>query len=220
MDPHTFLVADLAGYTALTEAHGDEEAADAAEEFCEAVRALLPDYFAEEIKAIGDAVLVRVPDATGAARLAARLMTEYGARHRALGIRIGMHTGTAVRRGGDWFGSAVNLASRVADLADAGEILLTEATRAAMPESFAVRERGPRRFRNVTRPVAVYALEIENNVGVLPIDPVCRMAVEPERAAATRSVDGRDLYFCSPDCAAAFDAEPDSFWQRSTLRGP
>lgn len=112
----TFLFADLAGYTALTEAHGDEEAADAAEEFCEAVRVLLPEYEAQEVKAIGDALLVRIPDPTHAARLAARIVTDYGTRHRALGIRVGVHTGTAVRRGDDWFGSAVNLASRVADL--------------------------------------------------------------------------------------------------------
>ncbi|HZA90202.1 MAG TPA: hypothetical protein VE401_08200 [Solirubrobacterales bacterium] len=41
---HTFLFADLAGFTALTEAHGDEEAAELAAEFCTRVRRLLPDH--------------------------------------------------------------------------------------------------------------------------------------------------------------------------------
>ena len=56
---HTFVFADLAGYTALTEAHGDEHAADAAAEFCGAVRVLLPEHNTEEVKAIGDARLLR-----------------------------------------------------------------------------------------------------------------------------------------------------------------
>jgi class 3 adenylate cyclase len=40
----TFLFADLAGFTALTEAHGDEEAAELASDFFDQVRQLLPDY--------------------------------------------------------------------------------------------------------------------------------------------------------------------------------
>jgi class 3 adenylate cyclase/YHS domain-containing protein len=209
----TFLFADLAGYTALTEAHGDEQAADAAEHFCDAVRALLPEYDAEEVKAIGDALLVRLADATNAARLAARIVSDYGARHRALGVRVGMHTGSAVRRGHDWFGSAVNLASRVADLAQTGQVLVTEPTRQALHPSFAVRELGPRAFKNVAEPVGVYSLEFEGEaaVGALPIDPVCHMAIEPDRAATTRSTDGRLYYFCSPECAAAFDANPSRY---------
>src|SRR6266511_927086 len=115
MSAQTFLFADLAGYTALTEAMGDESAADAAAEFCEYVRGLLAAHGAEEVKAIGDAVLLRVPDAASAARLAERIVCDYGARHRALGVAVGMHTGTAVQRGDDWFGSAVNVAARVAD---------------------------------------------------------------------------------------------------------
>src|SRR3954451_22412738 len=92
----TFLLADLAGFTALTEAHGDEEAAEVAAEFFDVVRGLLPSYDGEEVKSMGDAVLVRLPEAGAAVRLAARLLGDYGARHRALGIRVGIHTGTAV----------------------------------------------------------------------------------------------------------------------------
>jgi YHS domain-containing protein/copper chaperone CopZ len=39
-------------------------------------------------------------------------------------------------------------------------------------------------------------------------DPVCGMEITPEQAAATRTVDGSVLYFCSNDCAAAFDSNP------------
>ena len=101
----TFVFADLAGYSALTEAHGDEHAADVVAGFCAVVRALLGAYDAHEIKALGDALLIRVPDAGNAIRLAARVVTE-AAGHGALGVRVGMHTGTAVLRDGDWYGAA------------------------------------------------------------------------------------------------------------------
>ena len=41
-----------------------------------------------------------------------------------------------------------------------------------------------------------------------PVDPVCGMTVDPESAAAHRTYDGRDFWFCGDGCAAAFDADP------------
>jgi class 3 adenylate cyclase len=148
---HTFLFADLAGYTALTEVHGDAQAAEAAAEFFEDVRLLLAEYRAEEVKAIGDALMLRTATALDATQLAERIVCGRGWRHRALGVRLGMHTGTAVRQGDDWFGSAVNIASRVADAAHAGEVLLTEDTRQALGDSIAVRPRGQKRFKNLAK---------------------------------------------------------------------
>jgi len=207
----SFLFADLAGYTALTEAHGDEHAADAAAEFCAAVRRLLEEHGAEEVKAMGDAMLVRVDDPDQAVRLAARIVTGYGARHRTLGVRVGIHTGTAVRRGNDWFGSAVNLASRVADLAGSCEVLLSDATRQALSAGLAIRGLGPRRFKNVAEPLGVYSLVLEHDTGRLPVDPVCHMAVDPQRAAARQTVGDIEYFLCSPGCARAFAADPDRY---------
>lgn len=39
-------------------------------------------------------------------------------------------------------------------------------------------------------------------------DPVCRMEVDPKRAAGTRTHDGTTFYFCSSGCVATFDKEP------------
>jgi adenylate cyclase len=125
---HTFLFADIAGFTALTEAHGDEEAADVAAQFCEAVDGVAREFGAEVIKTIGDAVLIRVGDPSEALRLAVRIVHDVGAQHGAPIVRIGMHTGPAVERGGDWFGGTVNLAARISSAASGGEILLSEYT--------------------------------------------------------------------------------------------
>jgi adenylate cyclase len=119
---------------------------------------------------------------------------------------VGMHTGTAVRRGDDWFGSAVNVASRVADAARAGEVLCTESTRESIGPAVPVRPRGQQKFKNLARPVTLYELVLSERFE-LPIDPVCRMAIDPERAAARRVHGDVEYLFCSDSCALAFDAE-------------
>jgi class 3 adenylate cyclase len=57
----TFLFADIAGFTALTEAHGDEEAAALVADFCAAVRDELPASGGSYVKSIGDASCSRFP---------------------------------------------------------------------------------------------------------------------------------------------------------------
>jgi adenylate cyclase len=217
---HTFLFADLAGYTALTEVHGDAQAAKAAAEFFADVRSLLAEHQAEEVKAIGDALLVRTQTALDAARLAERVVCGRGWRHRSLGVRVGIHTGTAVRQGNDWFGSAVNIASRVADTARAGEVLLTEKTRDALGDSIAVRSRGQKRFKNVAQPVPLYelALETKNTPRALPIDPVCRVAIEPDDAHSSHAYRGVTYHFCSEGCQHAFAANPARYTRSRSTR--
>jgi adenylate cyclase len=117
---HTFLFADLAGFTALTEAHGDEQAADLVEEFSRAADGLLPRYGGEQIKTIGDALMLRVETPAGAVKLGLALTHDMLAECGYPAIRVGMHHGSAVHRGGDWFGATVNLAARVSGLAHGG----------------------------------------------------------------------------------------------------
>ena len=140
----TFLFADLSGFTALTEAHGDEQAADLVGGFCVAVRGLLAEHQAQEVKTIGDALMLRTGDAAAAVRLGLCIVHEVGARHGFPLVRVGMHSGPAVERGGDWFGATVNLAARVSAAAAGGEALLTAVTRTASGDVAGVelRERG------------------------------------------------------------------------------
>ena len=212
----TFLFADLAGYTALTEAHGDERAADVAEEFCRQTRALLRHGGGEEIKAIGDAVLLRVDDAMRAVDLGRRLVGELGARHGELAVRVGMHTGTAVKRGEDWFGATVNIAARIADEAEPGELLMTAATRRAAAgqlEGVNLQPRGQRQLKNVRDPVELFAIAPADGgpPGALAVDPVCRMAIQPAMAARTARHGRVTYYFCSDTCWHAFRDRPEAY---------
>ncbi len=113
--------ADLAGYTQLTEQQGDEEAASIVERFVTNVTETLPEE-ARVIKTIGDEVMV-VSNDPGA-------LTDWAVGFQILTTgrptpRIGIHAGEVLYRDGDYYGREVNLASRVAARAAAGEVLVT-----------------------------------------------------------------------------------------------
>ena len=92
---HTFLFADLAGFTALTEAHGDEHAADLVGNFSGKVTSWLPSFGEGEAKTIGDAVMIRLDNAAGAVQLGLAIVERTSAIARFLQVRVGVHTGTA-----------------------------------------------------------------------------------------------------------------------------
>ena len=146
----SFLFADLCGFTDYTSLHGDELAADLAIEFQERVRELAAEEGCSVVKSIGDAVMVHSRDCRAAARLACRILA-LSAAERFPPIRAGLDSGPAVRQGGDWYGSTVNAAARVADAATPGELLMTERARSAMAPStsFTLVERGVRSLKGM-----------------------------------------------------------------------
>ena len=85
------MFADLAGYTALTDVHGDEEAVAAVEAFHTVVSDAADQHGLRVIKGIGDAFLLVGSDA-GAAISAARHIVEHmAAIDRAPAVRVGIH---------------------------------------------------------------------------------------------------------------------------------
>ena len=153
---HTFLFTDLVGFTSLAAERGDHEAADVAVEFYERVRRLVPEHRAEEVKTLGDALMLRGEDPGLAVRLGLRIVGELEAVEGFPPVRVGMHTGPAVQRGGDWYGTTVNIAARLCGAAGGGEVLISEVTREAagrLPD-VAVDERRLHWLKNVTEPVA------------------------------------------------------------------
>jgi adenylate cyclase len=211
----TFVFADIAGYTALTEAHGDEQAADLVAQFCEAVSQELPSCGGTHIKTIGDALMLRVPDPAQAVPLGLRITHELLRGHGAPAVRVGLHHGPAIERDGDYFGAAVNLAARVAAVATGGEVLLTAHTAALAPalEGIFYQPRGRQTLRNIRDPVELFAAIPQGRQvhGKLPIDPVCQMAVEPEHAAGRLIFEDSAYFFCTLACAAEFAKHPERF---------
>jgi adenylate cyclase len=211
----TFMFADIAGFTALTEAHGDEEAVALVAEFSEVVEAELPAVRGQHVKTIGDALMLRVPDAGDAVILGLRIANDVMSDHGAPAVRVGLHHGPAVERNGDYFGASVNLAARVSALASGGEVLLTGPTAALVPELEGVmyETRGRQTLRNVAEPIDIFAAVRmgETAEGRLPVDPVCRMVVDPDRAAGRLVHEGNAYFFCSLSCAGHFARHPARF---------
>jgi adenylate cyclase len=207
----TFCFVDLAGFTALTEAHGDAEAVALLDEFLALTRAALgPED--ELVKSIGDAVMLASPTADAAVRLIATLMASC---QKASGFplpRSGAHQGSAIARGSDYLGGAVNLAARVADHASGGQLLVTtKVAEAARTCGFDVLPLGPHRLRNVLDPVELFEVRVDTGDTHHTIDPVCRMHLAQEHATGLIRHEGTDYWFCSRSCLAAFLADPNRY---------
>jgi adenylate cyclase len=155
----TFLFADLVGYTALTDAEGDDRAAEVALKLQGRIRELLGGYGGEEVKALGDGVMLRCADPPAAVRLGLRIVDEFEADPAFPPVRVGIHSGPAVARRGDWYGRTVNVAARLCSVAAGGEVLVSDATRAAAGRMWRVAfgERHLHWLRNVTEPIGTYS---------------------------------------------------------------
>jgi class 3 adenylate cyclase len=153
---HTFLFTDLVGFTALTEANGDDNAAELALDFYDRVRRLLPDEGVEEVKTIGDAIMLRSDDPAQAIRLGLRIVSALEQVPGFPPVRVGMDTGPAVSRSGDWYGATVNVAARLCAVAGGGQVLVSDATHAAAGSIKWTELAEPELhwLKNVTEPVA------------------------------------------------------------------
>jgi class 3 adenylate cyclase/YHS domain-containing protein len=206
----TFCFVDLAGFSALTEAHGDDAAADLVRRFTELVRTAIGTS-GRLVKTIGDAAFVVLPSPALGVAFIERLCGMV-ARERDFPIlRAGLHHGDAVEREGDVFGAAVNLTARVTAQARGGQVLgtarLSEAARAV---GMAVSPLGPVRLHNLHDPVELFSIDVEGG-GLDVIDPVCRMRVDPERAAGCLRVHDAPYWFCSLRCVALFAERPETY---------
>lgn len=126
------------------------------------------------VKTIGDAVLLVSPDAAAMVEAALRLVEaaeEEGEDFPQL--RVGIASGQAVNRSGDWFGAPVNLASRVTSVARAGSVLATNEVADAVPDGVEWSLAGAKRLKNVAAEVKVQrARRPEAPAASEPTEPV------------------------------------------------
>jgi adenylate cyclase len=207
------LMADLCGYTALTETHGALAASETVLRFVRLARASLGPGV-KIVDSIGDAVFCAGQDTLAVVRTALRLRDSVEREPDFLRVSIGIHRGPIVEREDRLFGSPINVTARVTAHAAAGQILCTEPV-ARMVEVSAgtiCRLVGTRHFKNLRRKVTLFELRpaSEPETAVLT-DPVCRMHVTPDRAAATIVYEGTSYQFCSAECARLFSDAPNLY---------
>ncbi|BBY52864.1 adenylate/guanylate cyclase domain-containing protein [Mycobacterium koreense] len=154
----TVAFADLVGFTRLGETVPPEQLERLANRLAELGHEVaVPPV--RMIKTIGDAVMLVCPDPAPLVRAVLRLVALADDDDELLRLRAGVAAGPAVSRAGDWFGSPVNLASRVTGVARPGSVLVTEEVRdaigaddAAFRWSFA----GPRRLKGIGGDVKLF----------------------------------------------------------------
>jgi adenylate cyclase len=131
--PVAVAFADVVGFTRMGEAVSPQDLVRVAGRLANLTRSVVrrPVQF---VKTIGDAVMLVSPDAEKLVSTVLDLL-EATERHHLPQLRAGVASGLAVSRAGDWYGSPVNLASRVTDVAPAGSALVTGATKEAIGDA-------------------------------------------------------------------------------------
>src|SRR6201990_1656158 len=121
---------DMVGYSALSQ-RDDKLALELLEEHRRLLREIFPRFNGTEIKTIGDAFLIEFNSALEAAQCAIAIQRTLAHRNadapadRQIQVKIGIHIGDVVHRGGDVYGDGVNIASRIEPLAGAGGICVS-----------------------------------------------------------------------------------------------
>lgn len=127
----TFLFADVRGYTRFTQDHGDEMAARLVERFAAVTKQAVQTRGGQFLELRGDEVLAVFGSARQAIRAAVDAQARYARETEAhpdtpLRVGIGIDAGEAVPIEGGFRGEALNLAARLCNLANPGEVLATE----------------------------------------------------------------------------------------------
>jgi adenylate cyclase len=152
---------DISGYTALTEAAGDAAAAHATSRFEHAVTVATAASAGRVVKLLGDGALLLFPDAdpcASAIRAVLAIRDELAAED--LHPHAGVDVGPVVERDGDIFGRTVNHASRLASVATAGQVVVSEAVAAALEGGIhRVEPLGEATLKGVAAPVRVYRVD-------------------------------------------------------------
>jgi adenylate cyclase len=196
------LMADLSGYSALTETHGSFTAADLIDKYmslaenCLVGDCMIHQQTGDEIMFISDSPDVMLATAKQLAANTAKV--EYF-----LQVHGGLHYGPVLKRGTNYFGSTVNLTARIAAKAAAGTFYCsTEFNNSITDESICIfQPRGNHSFKNISEEKELFELDIDKMSSSF-IDPVCRMLIlQPANAFRHPN---EEIYFCSSKCLNAY----------------
>jgi class 3 adenylate cyclase len=125
VEPPAIVFVDLSGFTALTRERGDESAVHAAASLQRRADDAARRHRGRLVKLLGDGAMLRLTDATVGVSAALELV-ETMSGEGVLSSHAGVHAGPVIERDLDVFGQTVNLASRIADVAGPGEVLVSE----------------------------------------------------------------------------------------------
>jgi len=156
---------DMVGYSALSQ-RDDKLALELLEEHRQLLREIFPRFNGTEIKTIGDAFLIEFSSALEAAQCAIEIQRTLAKRNhdvtaeRRIELKIGIHIGDVVHRGGDVYGDGVNIASRIEQLAGAGGICVSMDVERQIRNALETRfeKLAPTELKNISVPMDLFRI--------------------------------------------------------------
>ena len=160
--PVTILFTDMESSTAITQRLGDANAQEILRTHNTIVREALKAHDGSEIKHTGDGIMASFAASSHALECAVaiqRAVAAYVEEHPEvpLGVHIGLNAGEPIAEDEDLFGTAVQLAARIRDQAEGGEILASDVVRQLVAgKGFLFADRGEVALRGFEDPVRLY----------------------------------------------------------------
>ena len=156
---------DMVGYSALSQ-RDEKLAQELLEEHRRLLREIFPRFNGTEIKTIGDAFLVEFGSALEAAQCAIEIQRTLAHRDadapadRQIQVRIGVHIGDVVHRGGDVYGDGVNIASRIEPIAGPGGICVSMDVERQIRNALEARfeKLAPTELKNISVPMDLFRI--------------------------------------------------------------
>jgi adenylate cyclase len=156
---------DMVGYSALSQ-RDEKLAQELLEEHRRLLREIFPRFNGAEIKTIGDAFLVEFNSALEAAQCAIAIQRALAKRdadapaERQIQVRIGIHIGDVVHRGGDVYGDGVNIASRIEPVAGPGGICVSMDVERQVRNALEARfeKLAPTELKNISVPMDLFRI--------------------------------------------------------------
>ena len=158
---HTILFTDVEGSTALTHKLGDASAREVMREHERMVRTALAAYGGSEVKTTGDGFMASFTSASQALKCAVAMQRAFAEHNETadepIRLRMGLNAGEPIAEEADLFGTAVNLAARIAAQAQGGEIMASDVVRQLVAgKGFLFADRGEAALRGFEDPVRLY----------------------------------------------------------------
>ena len=171
----TFLFTDIEGSTRLLQALGDRYPA-VHDQQAAIIRRAIADGGGIEVSTHGDAFFVAFRTPAGAVRAAVAAQQGLASHDWSPGppvrVRMGVHTGEGTLGGDDYVGIDVHRAARIADAANGGQVILSDATRGlvqhALPAGTSLRDLGVHQLRGIEDPERLHDLVIEGLAADFP----------------------------------------------------
>ncbi|MBI1885234.1 MAG: YHS domain-containing protein [Chloroflexi bacterium] len=205
---------DLSSFTPLTAAMGDLKAVEVLERLSDLVRKAVARWEGRVVKQIGDAFMLVFPDPRSAVACTVEVEEKAAGEPQFPAARLGLHWGPVLYREGDYLGSTVNIAARLASEAERHQVLVTAAVRKEASGLAGVEfaPLGKRQLKGLTDDLELFEVRrAEAGAREKAIDPVCGMELGPAEVAARLSVEGTERQFCSQQCLQTFVAAPERY---------